>query len=82
MKKTNELTAESLLREVGNWYGGFRIENGKYILNNHEQDFCYDTPEQGLIDWLDTMYDSNEDEDVQTWSDEEIAFVEALGGMK
>ena len=80
MKKRVESTAENLLREVGNWYGSFRIENGKYILNNHERDFCYDTPEEGLLDWLDTMYDSNEDEDVKTWSDEEIAFVEALGG--
>ena len=70
--------AEELLKEVGDWYGSFRTENGKYILNNREKEFIYDTPEEGLIDWLDTMYDSNEDEDVETWSKEEIAFVEAL----
>ena len=70
--------AEELLKEVGNWYGSFRIENGKYILNNREKDFIYDAPEEGLIDWLDTMYDSNEDEDVETWSKEVLAFVESL----
>lgn len=78
MKKTNELTAESLLREVGNWYGDFWMKDGKYYIDNREKVFCYDTPEQGLIDWLDTMYDSNEDEDVVTWSEDEIAFVETL----
>ena len=72
------LTAENLLREVGNWYGDFWMENGKYMINNREQIFCYDTPEEGLIDWLDTMIESNEDEDVVTWGEEEIAFVEAL----
>lgn len=71
-------SAEELLKEVGNWYGSFRMENGKYILNNRERDFCYDTAEEGLIDWLDTMYDSNEDEDVETWSKEELAFIESL----
>lgn len=70
--------AEELLKEVGDWYGSFRMENGKYILNNREKDFVYDTPEEGLIDWLDTMYDSNEDEDVETWSKEELEFVESL----
>ena len=44
------LTAENLLREVGNWYGDFWIENGKYMISNGEKVFCYDTPEQGLID--------------------------------
>lgn len=72
------LTAENLLREVGNWYGDFWIENGKYMINNRERIFCYDTPEEGLIDWLETMIESNEDEDVLTWGEEEIAFVKAL----
>ena len=73
-----ELTAEKLLEEVGYWYGDFWIKDGKYYIDNGEQTFCYDTPEEGLIDWLDTMLDSNEDEDIETWSKREIAFVEAL----
>ncbi len=48
------------------------------MINNRERVFCYDTPEQGLLDWLDTMLDSNEDEDVVTWGEDEIAFVESL----
>lgn len=80
MIKCVELTAKNLIKEVGNWYGSYREENGKIILNNYERDFIYNTPEEGLIDWLDTMLDSNEEEDVETWSKEEIAFVQALGG--
>lgn len=78
MSKYKKLDAESLLKEVGDWYGDFWTNNGKYYIDNSQKVFCYTTPEDGLRDWLDTMIQSNEDEEVETWSKEEIAFVKSL----
>jgi hypothetical protein len=64
---------EKLIEEVGNWYGTFRKENGKYILNNYREEFVYNTPEEALIDWLPTLEGSNED-DSTMWV-EEIKFI-------
>jgi hypothetical protein len=67
---------EKLLQEIGNWYGTFRKENGKYVLNNYREEFVYESLDAALIDWLPTLEGSNED-DPTMWT-EEIRFIKDI----
>lgn len=48
-----------LCKEIGNWFGDFFKENGKLCIDNHEKIFKYNTEDELLIDWLDTLIEAD-----------------------
>ena len=64
---------ENLLKEIGCWYGNYKKEDGKYIIDNGEKLFVYDNVQEGLIDWLGTL----EEDDCMDWS-KEIELIKSL----
>lgn len=68
-----KIDKENLLKEIGYWYGDYKEENGKYILNNGLESFVYENVEDGLIDWLATL-----EEDIDTDWSKEIEFIKSL----
>lgn len=64
---------EALLKEIGSWYGSFSIKDKRYIINNDLEEFVYDSVDEGLKDWLDTLK-----VDIDTDWSKEIEFIECL----
>lgn len=68
---------EMLIEKIADWYGYLEKINGKYIINNYQKEFVYNTVEEALIDWLPTLEGSNRDDDETMWV-KEIEFIKQL----
>ena len=66
-----------LCKEIGNEFGMFFVENGKYYIDNFDEVFKYNTCNELLFDWLDTLIESDEATGTDTWKDA-IEFIKNL----
>ena len=70
MSTTNQiLKKESLLKEIGNFFGDFSVKNGTYRIDNGETIFSYDSVDAALVDWLETLKQHDKALDEPIWSD-------------
>lgn len=72
-----------LLKEICSWYNyNLTVEGNKIIDINNEDECNYETVEEGLRDWLETLEESNKcciNEKVEMlWSREEIELIKQL----
>ena len=74
--KTKKQQAEALSKVIGEFFGTYKAEGGKLIIDNGEQVFEYESAEALLKDWLSTLVESQKCGD-SNWS-AEIAFIETL----
>ena len=64
---------------IGNTYGVFFTEDGQYCIDNFDEVFKYNTCDELLFDWLDTLIESDEATGENMWT-EEIEFIKELKG--
>ena len=74
--KTKEQQVEALSRVIGEFFGAYKAEKGKFIIDNGERIFEYESAEALLRDWLSTLVESQKCGS-SDWS-AEIAFIESL----
>ena len=72
-----------LLKQIGYWYGAeFIIGNKTYCKDEYYESYTYNTVDEALKDWLDTLEESNEncrcDNCELLWSKEEIELIKNL----
>ena len=48
-----------LCEEIGSFFGGYFEENGQLCIDNGDEVFRYDTADELLIDWVDTLIESH-----------------------
>ena len=70
----------NLCEYIGDWYGQFFMEDGKYCINNYQKVFKYDSMKELLIDWLGTLECDMEDNGTN-WT-KEIKFIKFLKMFK
>ena len=58
-----------LCKEIGKWYGAFFEENGKLCIDNGQEVFQYDTADELLSDWVDTLIAEDNATGEDTWDD-------------
>ncbi len=63
------MNKEILIKEIGNWFGDYIFEDGKYKINNGEEVFEYSSADECLFDWLPTLVESDEDTGENMWAD-------------
>ena len=68
-----KIDENTLLKEIGYWYGNYSEEDGLYIIDNGIEKFTYTNVRDGLKDWLSTLK-----QDVDTDWKNEIEFIEGL----
>ena len=64
---------------IGNTYGVFFVKDGQYCIDTFDELYKYNTCEELLFDWLDTLIEYDEATGENMWS-EEIAFIKELKG--
>ena len=72
-----------LLKDIGYWYGAqFIIGNKTYCKDEYYESYTYNTVDEALKDWLDTLIDSNKESINEgtelLWSKEEIELIKNL----
>ena len=72
-----------LLKEIGYWYGAqFIIGNKIYCADKYYESYNYNTVNEALKDWLDTLIESNQELTNKglelLWSKEEIDLIKNL----
>lgn len=72
-----------LLKEICNWYNyNLTIKGEKIIDINNTEECSYESVDEGLKDWLETLEESNKccvDEQVELlWSNEEIELIKSI----
>lgn len=72
-----------LLKQIGYWYGvQFIIGNKTYCKDEYYESYTYNTVDEALKDWLDTLIDSNKESINEgtelLWSKEEIELIKNL----
>lgn len=72
-----------LLKDIGYWYGAqFIIGNKTYCKDEYYESYTYNTVDEALKDWLDTLIDSNKESINEgtelLWSKEEINLIKNL----
>ena len=68
-----KIDENTLLKEIGYWYGDYSEEDGLYVIDNGIKKFTYTNIRDGLKDWLSTL---KQDQDTD-WKNE-IEFIEGL----
>ena len=63
------MNKEILIKEIGNWFGDYTFEDGKYKIDNGEEVFEYSSADECLFDWLPTLVESDEDTGENMWAD-------------
>lgn len=56
-----EKEKRKLCEEIGNFFGEFKESDGQLCIDNGEKVFRYNTPDELLIDWLDTLIENHHD---------------------
>ena len=65
--------------DIGTTYGMFFMEDGKYCIDNYDEIFKYNTCDELLFDWLDTLIEDDEATGENIWVNE-IEFIKELKG--
>lgn len=55
--------------EIGHWYGRYFTEDIYLCVDTGDRVYKYETAEEFLIDWLDTLVDEDKATKRNTWSD-------------
>ena len=72
-----EKEKRDLCQEIGNFFGHYFEENGQLCIDNGEKVFRYNTPDELLADWVDTLIENhldNLDSPSDSW-EKEILFI-------
>lgn len=55
------MNKKELCKEIGNYFGTYFEEDGKFCIDNEVEIFRYDTEDELLKDWLDTIIENHKD---------------------
>lgn len=50
-----------LCKEIGNYFGTYFEEEGRYCIDNYDTVFRYDSVDKLLADWVDTLVENHHD---------------------
>lgn len=65
-----------LAKEIGNFFGSFYEQNGKFCINNYSEIYRYDSVDALLTDWVDTLVAHQHDnKDLSGYWEAEIEFI-------
>lgn len=51
----------AVCKEIGNYFGDYFEENNQFCISNHDEVFRYNSPDELLKDWLDTILENHID---------------------